>query len=182
MGSTVVRLREGDPPPHTLALVAGLAVHAAVSPHVPPPLCVTLKWPNDAMVGTAKLAGVLLERVGDWVVVGIGVNLAAAPVVEGRETVALAAFGSAPDRDGFALSLAACFGQELARWRTAGLAPVIVRWEAVGHSRGTPLTVGEPGQGLQSGRFAGLGDDGALRLALPDGTIRAIHAGEVNLA
>ena len=186
MGSTAVRLRAGDPAPHTLALVAGLAVHEAVSAHVPPPLRVTLKWPNDAMIGSgegaAKLAGILLERVGDWVVVGVGVNLAVAPPVAGRETVALAQFGPAPDRDSFARALAACFSAELARWRGAGLAPVISRWLAVGHPIGTPLRVGEPGGEAISGRFAGLDDDGALALTLPDGTIRAIHAGEVNLA
>ena len=190
MGSTAVRLRAGDPAPHTLALVAGLAVHEAVSAYVPPPLRVTLKWPNDAMIGSgegaAKLAGILLERVGDWVVVGVGVNLAVAPAVAGRETVALAQlgpqFGSGPDRDGFARVLAACFSAELARWRGAGLAPVISRWLSVGHPLGTPLRVGEPGGEAISGRFAGLDDDGALALTLPDGTTRAIHAGEVSLA
>ncbi len=182
MGSTAVQLRQGDPAPHTLALVSGLALQAAVSTHVPPPLRVTLKWPNDAMVGAAKLAGILLERVGDCVVVGIGVNLAAAPPVAGRQTVALAEFGPAPDRDGFAYALAASFAAELARWRTAGLAPVIARWLAVGHPPGTPLRVGEPGGETMAGRFAGLDNDGALVLTLPDGTTRAIHAGEVNLA
>lgn len=34
-----------------------------------------LKWPNDLLVGTRKLAGVLAEAEGDAVVVGIGVNL-----------------------------------------------------------------------------------------------------------
>ena len=182
MGSTLVNLREGDPAPHTLALVAGLAVHEAVSAHVPPPLRVNLKWPNDAMIGAAKLAGILLERVGGAVVVGIGVNLAAAPRVEGRETVTLSQFCPAPDRDGFAQRLATCFSGELARWRNAGLAPVIARWLAVGHPLGTPLTVGVAGAEALVGRFAGLDGDGALRLSLPDGTTRAIHAGEVNLA
>ena len=182
MGSTAVHLRPGDSPPHTLALVAGLACYEAVSTHVPPPGRVTLKWPNDLMVGAAKLGGILLERVGDWVVVGVGVNLAAAPDVPGRETVALAAFGPAPDRDVFALSLAASFAAELTRWRGAGLAPIIARWQAVGTAPGTRLRVGEPGAEPVEGRFCGLDDDGALRLTLPDGTTRVIHAGEVNLA
>ena len=34
-----------------------------------------LKWPNDLLVGGRKLAGVLAERDGDAVVVGIGVNV-----------------------------------------------------------------------------------------------------------
>ena len=182
MGSTIVHLRSGDPLPHTLALVAGLACHGAVSPHVAPPASVALKWPNDAMIGPAKLAGILLERVGDRVVVGMGINLAAAPPVEGRETVALARFGPAPDRDDFAHALTTCFAAELARWRGAGLAPIISRWLAVGHPLGTPLAVTGVGTERIAGTFAGLDEEGALRLTLPDGTTRVIHAGEVNRA
>ena len=37
-----------------------------------------LKWPNDLVVGDAKLAGVLAEVERDAVVVGIGLNVAAA--------------------------------------------------------------------------------------------------------
>src|SRR3546814_5575273 len=78
MGSTVVRLTAGDPAPATLALVVGVAlarVVAAVAPDVP----IQLKWPNDLLVAGAKCAGILLERTGDAVVVGVGVNLVSAP-------------------------------------------------------------------------------------------------------
>ena len=134
-----------------------------------------------ARFGAAKLAGILLERVGDGVVVGIGVNLAVAPGVPGRESVALAQFGPAPDRDSFAETLAARFAAGVALWRSYGLEAVLSRWQAAGHPLGTELRVGE-GAAALTGRFAGLAEDGALRLSLPDGTTRIIHAGEVNLA
>lgn len=38
-------------------------------------LDVRLKWPNDLLVGERKLAGILAERAGDAVVVGVGVNV-----------------------------------------------------------------------------------------------------------
>ena len=82
MGSTVVRLGAGYPPPASLALVAGLAVYEAVLPHVVAQSGLRLKWPNDLVLAGAKLAGILLERVQDSVIVGIGVNLAIAPPVE----------------------------------------------------------------------------------------------------
>ena len=82
MGSTVVHLRHGDPSPDTLALVAGLAVYEAVVSRAGPETM--LKWPNDVLVDGAKLAGILLERIGDAVVIGIGVNLAAAPRFDDR--------------------------------------------------------------------------------------------------
>ena len=89
------------------------AVLEAVAPLVPPPQLPQLKWPNDLLIGGAKLCGVLLERVSDAVVIGIGVNLASAPQVDGRETAALSAFGPAPDRDTFAAVLARQFDLRL---------------------------------------------------------------------
>ena len=182
MGSTVIHLVPTDPAPGTLALVAGLAALEAVSPLIPPPHVAQLKWPNDLLIAGAKLSGILLERVGDAVVVGIGLNLAAAPEIEGRETVALTAFGPAPDRDTFAATLAQCFDRELERWRAFGLEPVLRRWEAAAHPLGTPLLLGEPGETPLTGQFAGLSVDGALQLRLADGTTRTVHAGEVRLA
>lgn len=182
MGSTVVRLAAGDPTPATLALVAGLAVQGAVSDHIPAPARALLKWPNDVLVNGIKLAGVLLERVGDQIVVGIGVNLAQAPLLPERETMALTRYGPAPDRDIFAASLARYFAEELLRWRSYGLGPLIARWQAAAHPFGTPLSIHEPDGSTVSGTFAGLADDGVLRLALPGGTTRNIHAGEVLLA
>ncbi|MEO7246889.1 MAG: biotin--[acetyl-CoA-carboxylase] ligase [Novosphingobium sp.] len=182
MGSTVVQPAFGDPPLSSLALVAGLSLIEAIAPCLQPPQQAKLKWPNDVMIGKAKLAGILLERVGESVVVGVGVNLGTAPRLPDRETVALSAFGPAPDRDTFANRLAACLAEDLARWRSYGLGPVIARWLAAAHPLGTPLQVGEPGEPLLKGTFAGLTDDGALLLARAGATTRVIHAGEVRFA
>ncbi len=182
MGSTVVRLHDREPEPATLSLVAGLAVYEAVAPLLTDPISLRLKWPNDLMLGDAKLAGILLEREGPAIVVGIGVNLAQAPVLPDRRTVALSALGPAPDRDLFARALAARFDTELERWRSFGLDPLIRRWESVAHPRGTPLTVHPPGEEPFSGAFAGLTSDGALSLLLAGGSTRVIHAGDVMLA
>jgi len=182
MGSTVVHGRPGDPPLPSLALACGLALHKAIVAVAGGGTGLFLKWPNDAMIGPAKLAGILLERQGDCAVVGIGVNLAHAPPVPGRETVSLASLGREIGRNAFAEQLADSFDGELAAWRNFGLAGVIPRWLAVAHPVGTDLVVGEPGETPQSGKFAGLDAEGALILALADGTRRTIHAGEIRLA
>ena len=182
MGSTVVHQRFGDPLPSTLALLAGLAVHEVVYHHLPPPHRAMLKWPNDVMVSSAKLAGILLEREGEAVIVGIGVNLVSAPQLPDRKTSALADFAPAPARDTFAAELAGSFAIELERWRSYGLDPILNRWLAAAHPIGTPLTTGEPGETQLAGTFSGLTADGALQLRLADGSTRAIHAGEVRLA
>jgi BirA family transcriptional regulator, biotin operon repressor / biotin---[acetyl-CoA-carboxylase] ligase len=177
MGSTVVYPGFGDPPAPSLALLAGLALFEVVSPLLPEPHRAMLKWPNDVLVGRAKLAGVLLEREGQAVIVGIGVNLASAPSLPDREATALSAYAPAPERDSFAEALARQFGIELERWRTFGLESIVNRWLAAGHPKGTPLQA----DGL-AGAFAGLTPEGALQLRLADGSTRTIHAGEVNLA
>lgn len=178
MGSTVVHRRPGDPEQPSLALVAGLALQAVV----PPEAGALLKWPNDVMIGTAKLAGILLEREGDAVIVGIGVNLVCAPRLADRETVALSDIATAPGRDAFAATLARQFAVEIERWRNFGVAPIVRRWQGAAHPLGTPLHVGEPGETPLEGTFAGLTDDGALLLRLADGGTRAVHAGEVRFA
>ena len=65
MGSTVVRLAAGDPPPASFALAAGLAAYEAVVPLLATPDQLSLKWPNDLTLGGAKLAGILLDLLGD---------------------------------------------------------------------------------------------------------------------
>jgi BirA family biotin operon repressor/biotin-[acetyl-CoA-carboxylase] ligase len=180
MGSTVVHLRAGDPPAQTLALVAGLSLHDLLTTRVPQRL--TLKWPNDLLAGSAKLAGILLERVGAAVVIGIGVNLASAPDLADCRTVALPELGGDYARDSFAGALSEHFTKDLERWRTYGLAPIVNRWGAAGHPVGTALTVEDGDGGRLAGRFAGLTEDGALQLRLEDGRLRVIQAGETRLA
>ncbi|MCB2051011.1 MAG: biotin--[acetyl-CoA-carboxylase] ligase [Novosphingobium sp.] len=180
MGSTLIRLNQGDPPPATLSFVAGIAVHEAVAPLLDRPDLLVLKWPNDLLLGGAKLAGILLEAWQGGVVAGIGVNLASAPAIEGQETIALGEIGIAPDRDAFAMQLAARFESGLARWRNYGKAALLSRWLQLAHAEGTPMTVHEPGGAVVQGKFAGLDADGALKLRLADGTIRLVHAGDVS--
>jgi len=181
MGSTCVRLHPQDPPPHSLSLVAALAAYEAVLPRLSEPQALQLKWPNDLLLGGAKIAGILLERAGDSAVIGIGVNLAAAPVLADRPAGHLAAAGPAPDRDSFARELAAHFDRELGRWRAFGLEPIVTRWLAAAHPVGSALVVHAPDGAWLSGSFVGLERDGALRLRLASGEIRTVHAGDVAL-
>lgn len=181
MGSTLVHLREGDPPVHSLSFVAALAVYAAASGRVAQLGALMLKWPNDVLLSGRKFCGILLEREGQFAVVGIGVNLASAPQIGGRGTHALAEVGASCDRNMFAADLAQRMADELARWREYGTGPMLARWQAAAHRPGTRLSVhGATGERV-SGTYMGLEADGALRLLRDDGTIQVVHAGEVLL-
>lgn len=182
MGSTVVQLGEGGPPPATLSFVAALAVHdaAAAVPGLDGRLA--LKWPNDVLLDGGKLSGILLEMVRGQIVVGIGVNLARAPQLPDRKTAALADIAQPPSLEGFAASLAAAFDRRLETWRTFGLSATLHAFLALSlHSQGAPLTVHETDGSRLSGTFAGLEEsDGALRLRLADGSERVIRAGDIS--
>jgi BirA family biotin operon repressor/biotin-[acetyl-CoA-carboxylase] ligase len=162
-----------------LALVAGLALADAIgiaAPEVP----ILLKWPNDVMLGRGKLAGILLERAGDRVVVGFGINLAVTPAIDDRPTSSLSDKGIAPEA--FAPLLAGSFARLLAAWRITEPASLARSWAERAHPRGTPLTVHNGSGDVVDGIFDGIEADGALRLSLADGRVEVIRAGDVSLA
>lgn len=175
--STLVRVRPGEPSPATLALVAAVALEEAVSLFGVQPM---LKWPNDLLIGGAKLSGILLERVEDAVIIGFGVNLAHHPVDLDRPATSIAAHAPAPDPQVFAETLAEIFARWLSRWRD-GIATVRDRWLTRAHPLDTALTVRLADGTSMEGLFGGLDAQGALILRLADGTTRVIHAGDVFL-
>ena len=179
-GSTIVQLRSGDPQAPALALAAGLALIEAIEVAAPgAPF--SLKWPNDLMLGDAKLAGILLERSGDRVVAGFGVNLAGAPVISGRKTAALKPLAEiAPQA--FAPLLAGKFAQLVSAWRSAEPLQFVQAWLTRAHPIGTRLEIHSgPGERV-GGLFEGVEADGAMRLRRDDGTVEIIRAGNVTLA
>lgn len=182
MGSTVVASVEPGPPPASLSFVAALAVRDAVAASLGDSAALGLKWPNDVLLDGGKLSGILLEMVRSHIVVGIGVNLAKAPHVEGRKTAALSQVALPPATDVFATVLAGAFAKRLEAWRVYGLGATLHAF--LGHSvhaQGSPLSVHDADGSVVSGSFAGLEEtDGALRVRLADGRERVIRAGDIS--
>jgi BirA family biotin operon repressor/biotin-[acetyl-CoA-carboxylase] ligase len=176
-GSTLVQLRPGDPPAQTLSLAAGLSLAEAVDAAVPGQ-SVVLKWPNDAVLQGRKLAGILLERSGDRVVIGFGANLASAPRLPDRVGASL---GGKLSPHAFAPVLAASFARLLDLWRQSEPAALAQAWLARAHPVGTPLRVHSGSGEFVAGRFEGIEPDGALRLRRDDGVLDIVRAGDVEL-
>jgi len=175
-GSTIVELVPGDPAPPSLSLAAGLALIEAIDAAVPGQ-ALMLKWPNDLMLGNSKLAGILLERSGDRVVAGFGVNLASAPRLTDRDAAAL---NGALSPQAFAPLLAGSFARMVSLWR--GTDPEIFAraWLAKAHPVGTRLSVHSGADEKLTGTFDGIEPDGALRIRR-DGDVEVIRAGDVEL-
>lgn len=176
-GSTIVELHPGDPQAQTLSLAAGLALIEAIDAATPGE-ALMLKWPNDVLLLGRKLAGILLERSGDRVVIGFGVNLASAPPLRDRPCASLS---GRIGPEAFAPLLAASFARLLQLWRTTEPLFIAQAWLARAHPMGTPLSVHAGAEEVISGRFDGLEADGALRLRRDDGTLDIVRAGDVEL-
>ncbi len=134
----------------------------------------TLKWPNDVLLHERKLAGILLETatVSDHLVlcIGIGVNLAQAPVpaqVEPGAVTPIALDGSIAPAD-----LLDPLAQAFARWEvqmsTYGFDPVRRAWLDRAARLGEPIIARLPNEEIR-GRFADIDPTGALVLATSDG-------------
>lgn len=177
--STLVRLCPADPAAATLTLVAAVALTDALRAAAPG-IDFTIKWPNDVLIDGAKIAGILLERTSDAIVIGFGVNLAWRPENLDRPVISVADLGHIATAGDFCVSLAEIFARRLADWRS-DFSVVKAAWEGAAHPVGAALRVAT-GSGVSiEGAYAGLAPDGALRLRLADGGIRAIHAGDVFL-
>jgi BirA family biotin operon repressor/biotin-[acetyl-CoA-carboxylase] ligase len=57
-----------------ISFLAAMAMHEVISKDIADK--VSLKWPNDVLIGDRKVAGLLAQQIGDGVIVGIGINVA----------------------------------------------------------------------------------------------------------
>ena len=135
-----------------------------------------LKWPNDVLVGGRKIAGILLERHGDAVIVGVGINVSqrALPSELTSAATSVALEGGRTDREGVApRRCAAAIGGWRDRLEHEGFAAVRARWSALAGMLGREVSV----DGV-TGIARGLDDDGALLIETAGGTERVL-AGDV---
>jgi BirA family biotin operon repressor/biotin-[acetyl-CoA-carboxylase] ligase len=169
-----------------IGFVAALAIRdaaTAVLPRGTGPI--RIKWPNDVQLGGAKFAGILPETIAQsaggtiTMALGMGLNIAHAPGGTPYPVTALARHGSIiTPRKCFDL-LDRSLAQWLGVWREGqGFAEIRRDWLAHAAGLGEDF-VGLVNQKQVQGRFADLGDDGAMILILADGSRRPIHSGEV---
>ena len=173
-----------------LSLLAGIAAHDAImglAAGVGLAPDVRLKWPNDILLGGAKIGGILLETVnmpGDQhpaIIIGTGLNLAFVPGELDRPVTSLAAGGVPVSADRAMSALAWASAEWLLQWN-GGRAFDGIRsaWMERAQPVGGAISV-HIGEDRLSGRFLGIDELGALRLSLASGEERRITAGDVSL-
>ncbi len=160
-----------------LSFAAALAVSDMVAVFAPD-ATIAVKWPNDVLAESRKIAGILLEAGPGWLAVGMGVNLAAAP--EGTEfpAIALADLGAVPPSPDAALTVIANrFAHWYDIWVEDGFEPLRTAWLARAGGLGMPIRARLPHE-ERNGVFEGIDANGALLLN-EQGLVRPISAGEV---
>ena len=118
-----------------LSVVAGVAAARAL--RALGARTVRLEWPNDLMVGASKIGGILVETRraapgGTLAVIGVGVNVHAAPAGLRRRVTFLGACVNPPPARNVVVER---IGRELLaalpRFEAAGLAPFVPEWTAL---------------------------------------------------
>jgi BirA family biotin operon repressor/biotin-[acetyl-CoA-carboxylase] ligase len=169
-----------------LPLLAAIALAEAIDQAAGTHQLCRLKWPNDLLVGGAKLSGILLEAetVHDnrtAVVVGFGVNCACHPELGLYPSADLAGLGYRVSAEQMFQHLAERIAARLERWQSGkGFDEVRKAWLARAAHLGQKITVRIPDNEI-TGTFLDLDPQGHLVVGLDNGTVKTIFAGDVFL-
>jgi BirA family biotin operon repressor/biotin-[acetyl-CoA-carboxylase] ligase len=170
--STVLGPHCAAPRAAELGFVAALAV----ADLVPRERQIRLKWPNDVLVDGGKIAGILPESsvrqdgTVEYVVLGIGVNVGFAPQLPEMRYPGATLGGTVEAAAG---GLAAALARWMREWRRSGFEEIRAGWMAKAGPLGAEMDV-RLGEGLVSGRYAGLDRDGGLLLDTAKGPVRIV--------
>ncbi len=168
-----------------LGFAAGLAIAETIEffgAHRP----VTLKWPNDVLIGGAKAAGILIDSGAGqggrpWAALAFGVNVAGAPEALDQVTTSVRAELPAVADKPSAIAFFEVMRPKLVVWsarlQAEGFEPLRQAWLTRAHGLGREARVDQGGQSL-TGALAGLSPSGELELDTPTGR-RLISAGDV---
>ena len=174
-----------------LTLVAGVAVAAALIRLAQ--VSISLKWPNDIYLARKKCGGILSEASfdtvpeGDYLIVGIGINLNHTKQDFSQEICEQAV--SLYQFTGREFSFREVFPvvrDELllavARYQQSGLAPLLRQWRQHDSFVGEELQWAAPAGEKIIGKSQGVDEQGALLLMDLHGTLHRITAGDVQPA
>jgi BirA family biotin operon repressor/biotin-[acetyl-CoA-carboxylase] ligase len=170
-----------------LPLAAGVAVANALHLSGWP---VQLKWPNDLLLNSAKLGGLLIETVSSaraandqriWVVIGVGINIHPNPQRDAAITYPTAFLSSQPlDRNNLLAKMSESLCEMLVEFDRHGLRPFVERWHALHAYQNQQVTLHEGGQLLHEGVARGINDNGCLLLDTANSRL-TISTGDVSL-
>jgi BirA family biotin operon repressor/biotin-[acetyl-CoA-carboxylase] ligase len=160
-----------------LPLLTGVAVVDAVAEVAN--VAAGLKWPNDVLVGTGKLAGILAEVAAPApvVVVGLGLNVTEAP---DPAATSLSRLGATVDRPVLTDAVLRHLAARIGDWRAAGGADAALAadYRARSVTIGNRVRASLPGDRVIEGLAADVDDLGRLRIDTGDDVV-TVSAGDI---
>ena len=148
-----------------------------------------IKWPNDIYCRGRKISGTLCEMKAEidmvnHVVVGMGINVNMKnpdDSIRGIATSLLMETGNEYSRVKLAAFLLEEFEKVYNRWLIEGnLEFIIDEWDGYSLLNCKQVEVRTVNR-VVSGKVVGIARNGALKLELPDGTVRFVYAGDATL-
>ena len=184
----------------TLGFVAGVAMQTAFARILPQGAVrigldgadaldgrgrVALKWPNDVLADGAKVSGILLEMAKtpdgrNAIVIGIGVNVVAAPTGLPYPATSLRELGYERSAEEVFASLADAWVEAFSLWSDGrGVSDILERWRGSAAGIGAPVAVQQDGV-VRRGIFETVDSSGRLVMRDDDGARIVITAGDVH--
>jgi BirA family biotin operon repressor/biotin-[acetyl-CoA-carboxylase] ligase len=185
-----VLLRPSLPPQQVtqLTVACGTALRRAI--HKETGLTVAIKWPNDILAGSRKLAGILTEMRGEpdqvkYVIVGIGVDVNVDlgdfdEMLRSQATSIKLEVGRPVSRAELAVSMLRELDHEYARVVRGEFACVAEEWMSHCSTIGEKVRI-NVGNRVIYGRAESLDDSGALLVRTEHGRLEPILGGDVTV-
>lgn len=173
-------------------LIQGLSKYYDCDPNKLHHLGLGLKWPNDILVQSSKLAGILIEggqsspELPCWMVIGIGINLSSDPSHNASSDYKAASLDEiAPkptkiDVKSLWESLSNTYAEQLARFDRLGFSGFKEDWEYWNAFKNQAVDLRQNDSSVLTGECYGVNDQGVLLIKTPEG-IKSIHNGDLSL-
>ncbi|WPY00245.1 Bifunctional ligase/repressor BirA [Candidatus Trichorickettsia mobilis] len=169
-----------------LSFVTALAVYdtvIAIAKSANLTLTIGLKWPNDVLVDSKKIAGILLESIklsnSGYLIIGVGINLRSNPLDIDQPATNLFNFGIDQVGSDQTLHLFISFFEKyFSMWQQQGFMPIRQLWLKKANKLNKVITI-DDGKNRISGRFQDIDLTGNIRIKLACGQIYSLSAGEV---
>ncbi len=145
-----------------------------------------LKWPNDVMVDDKKIAGVLVESGMkgdslDYVVIGLGLNVAASPTGDGINATSLKEQHRKVEMPELMEHIMTAYTRYYDCWQEEGFDLIRTEWEEMAYKLGETATA-RTNDGQIEGTLDGLDGVGNLQFTTTDGDTLSLNAAEVSFS
>lgn len=171
-----------------IPLIAGLALLKAIIHTLP--LRPSIKWPNDILIGSKKVAGILTEMSSEidgvnYIILGVGINVNTPVAVLSEQTMGIGTsligeYGKYTQRAGLLQAFLGEFELIYRKYLSSGFGPLRKEWQAFDIVLGRRVRVNNGNRPIE-GKAMGIDDDGFLLVKTDDNHISRIINGDVSI-